>query len=260
MIVLVDLGFEFWRNYFGSGSDVAAYEQTLERVQFYHENYPRVALCCEGRGLKRREWATDYKETRKPKPQDAIDSLVAIGQQIASWGVPVVAADGYEGDDIVASLVKQAWIEEVGILSGDKDLYQLLSPTVKLIGRQGPIGPAECVAKFGVKPEQMRDWLALVGDAVDNVKGCPNVGPGRARDLLQHFGTLDAIMAASTVELGKIRGVGLTTIASLKAWDPTLAVKLVTLLDDAPVDLANLWANPATEPAPPPPESEIPFL
>lgn len=258
MIVLVDLGFEFWRAYYGSGSDVGAYEQTLDRVQFYFEQFPRTAICCEGRNLKRKEWAPDYKEGRKPKPQDAIDSLVAIGQQIASWGVPVVAADTYEGDDIVATLVKQAWIEEVGIISGDKDLYSLLSPTVKIIGRQGMIGPAECVAKFGVKPEQMRDWLALCGDASDNVQGCPNVGPGRARDLLQHFGTLDAILAASTVELGKIRGVGLTTIASLKAWDPTLAVKLVTLLDDAPVDLATLWA-PATEPAPPPQESELPF-
>lgn len=247
MIVLVDLGHIFWTSYFGSGSDVQAYEDTLERVQFYHEQYPRVALCCEGRSLKRAEWFPNYKQNRKPKPQDAIDSLVAIGQQVASWGVPVVAAEGYEADDIVATLVKQAWIDDVGILSNDKDLYSLLSPTVKLITRRGPVGPAECVAKFGVKPEQMRDWLAMVGDGVDGVGatsiGCPNCGPGRARDLLVAFGTLEAIKSLPDSELGKVRGIGAKTLESLRAWDPTLALKLVTLLDDAPVDLATLWAE-----------------
>jgi DNA polymerase-1 len=247
MIVLVDLGYEFWRNYYGVGSDVGAYEQTLERVQFYHEQYPRLALCCEGRNLKRAEWFDGYKKSRKPKPQDAIDSLVAVGQQIASWGVPVVAADGYEGDDIVATLVKQAWIDDVQVLSGDKDLYALLSSTVKLIGRQGLIGPAECVAKFGVKPEQMRDWLAMVGDGVDGVGavtvGCPNCGPGRARDLLVRFGSIGAIKQATDSDLFAVRGIGPKTVDALRSWDPTLAIKLVTLLDDAPVDLATLWSE-----------------
>lgn len=247
MIVLIDLGHVFWTSYFGTGSDVQAYEDTLERVEFYHQQYPRVALACEGRNLKRKEWFPGYKENRKPKPQDAIDSLVAIGQQIASWGVPVVAADGYEADDIIATLAKQAWIDEVGILSNDKDLYQLLTPTVKLITKRGPVGPSECVTKFGVRPDQMRDWLAMVGDGVDGVGattvGCPNCGPGRARDLLARFGSIEAIKALPDAELGKVRGVGPKTLESLRAWDPELALKLVTLLDYAPVQLETLWGE-----------------
>ena len=242
MITLIDASHVFWRNYFGTGSDVAAYEQTLDSFQWYWENCPRTALCCEGRNCFRFELFPEYKSNRKPKPQDAIDSLVAIQQQAASWGCPIVACDGLEADDIIATLVKQAFLEDVQILSNDKDLAQLVSPTVKLCGVRH-MGPADVLAKYGVKPEQMRDWLAMVGDAADAIPGCPNCGPGRARDLLQKFGTLEAIRQVPDAELAKVRGIGPKTLESLRAWDPTLALSLVTLRDDAPVDLATLWTN-----------------
>lgn len=240
MLTLLDFGHAFWRNFYGTGSAVGAYEQTIDQFEWYHREFPRTVLCCDGKNPKRRDWFEGYKATRPPKPAEAIESLVSVGQQVASWGVPVVAVEGYEGDDIIATLVKQAWIDEVQILSNDKDLYALLSPTVRMVGTRH-IGPAECVAKFGVRPDQMRDWLAMVGDAVDAIPGCPNCGPGRARDLLQRFETLEGVRAAKDSEILAVRGVGKTTLASLREWDPTLALKLVTLLDDAPVSLNDLW-------------------
>lgn len=240
MLTLIDLSHAFWRNYFGTGSAVTAYEQTLDSCKWYHDNSPRTVVCCEGRGSLRKSVYPEYKANREAKPEEALDSLTAIGQQMASWGVPIVAVEGYEADDIIATLTKQAWIDEVQIWSNDKDLYQLLSPTVRLVG-QKHIGPAECVAKFGVHPHQMRDWLAMVGDPVDNVPGCPNCGPGRARDLLQRFGSLELIRAASDDEIREVRGVGPKTLASLREWNPDLALSLVTLMDDAPVKLDDLW-------------------
>ena len=242
MITLIDISHVFWRAFYGTGSDVGAYESTLESVQWYWENCPRTALCCEGRNCFRFELFAEYKSNRKPKPQDAIDSLIAIQQQAASWGCPIVACDTYEADDIIATLVKQAFLEDVQIVSNDKDLAQLVSPTVKLCGVRH-MGPADVLAKYGVKPEQMRDWLAMVGDAADAIPGCQNCGPGRARDLLQKFGTLEAIRQVPDAELAKVRGIGPLTIKAIREWDPTLALSLVTLRDDAPVDLATLWTN-----------------
>jgi DNA polymerase-1 len=246
LITLLDLGAEFWRNYFAARLSAAeAYSMTIDRFEWYFRDCPRTVLCCEGRGLKRRDWFPDYKGNRPPKPEEAIESLVAVGQQVASWGVPVLACDGYEADDIIATLVKQAWIDDVQILSADKDLFQLLAPNVKIIGKGGLIGEPECVAKFGVKPSQMRDWLALVGDQADNIPGCPNCGPGRARDLLQRFGSIETIKQTPAEKLLEVRGVGEKTVASIREWDPAMAVRLVTLLDDAPVELESLWSSAA---------------
>ena len=104
------------------------------------------------------------------------------------------------------------------------------------------IGVEECIQKFGVKPHQIRDFLALTGDVADNIPGCPSCGLMRARDLLLRFGSIKGIKAATDEEILSVRKVGLKTLTELRAWDPTLAVKLVTLLDDAPVVLEDLWA------------------
>jgi DNA polymerase-1 len=245
MICLVDLSGSFWRAYYGSKSDVDAYQLTLEQCEGYRKRFERTAICCDCGPLLRSEWSQDYKANRGDKPQDAIDSLRAIEQQIETWDTPLLKVRGYEADDLIAGLVDQAWLDDVVIVSSDKDLYQLLSDSVRMLTKNGEIGPEGCVAKFGVKPEQMRDFLALAGDASDNVAGCPGIGPGRARDLLVKFGTLDAVKSATDEELGEVRGMGEKTIANLRAWDPTMAIKLVTLIKSAPVNLEELWKEVA---------------
>lgn len=241
MITLVDVSAEFWRAYFATRSDVDAYQITLERIQYYRDNCERTAVLCDGSNCIRYSYFPEYKAQRDPKPQDALDSLRSVKEQVASWGMPIIECEGYECDDLMATLVRQAWPEDVQLVVQDKDLYQLISETCWLVGKRGLVREAECIEKFGVRPDQMRDWLALVGDAADNIPGCPNTGPGRARDLLKRFGTIEGIRAATDEEIREVRGIGKKTLDSLRSWDPTLAVKLTTLLDDAPVKLEQIW-------------------
>lgn len=239
MIVLIDLGHVFWRHWHATGSDVQAYELTVETCDWYRREFDRVAVCCDSPRSKRCDIAPDYKAHRKPKPPEAVDSLRSVQGRVKAWGVPLLSADGYEADDLIATLCAQAdaEFEEVQIISNDKDLYQLLSPLCRMSAKGRIIGPAECVEKFGVGPELMRDWLTLTGDTADNIAGCPHVGPGRATDLLMRFGSLDAALAASDEEILSVPGVGLKTLGGLRAWDPSLARSLVTLMTDAPVIL-----------------------
>lgn len=245
MLALIDIGAEFWKNYFGSRSAVTAYELTLERIDWYRHVDCRTVVCCDSPKSKRKEWFDGYKSNRPPKPPEAIESLIAVQQRAATWGVPVVQCEGYEADDIVATLASQAWPEEVHIIGSEKDFFCLISDTVRLIGKHGPIESNECFEKFGVLPYQMTDWLALVGDTADAIPGCPHCGPGRATDLLERFETLDNIRAATDEEILEVHGVGKKTLESLRAWDPALALRLVKLLDDAPVSLERLWNSAA---------------
>lgn len=245
MLALIDLGAEFWKNYFGSRSAVTGYELTLERIDWYRHVECRLVVCCDSPKSKRKEWFPDYKSNRTPKPADALESLIAVQQRAAACGVPVVQCDGYEADDLVATLAKQAWPEEVHIVGSEKDFFCLIGETVRLVGKHGLIGSNECFEKFGVLPPQMTDWLAMVGDAADAIPGCPNCGPGRATDLLERFETLDGVRSASDEDIRSVRGVGPKTLASLREWDPTMALRLVRLLDDAPLTLDTLWSSAA---------------
>lgn len=245
MLALIDIGAEFWKNYFGSRSALTGYELTLERIDWYRHVDCRTVVCCDSPKSLRKDWFAGYKSNRPPKPAEAIASLIAVQQRVATWGLPVVQCEGYEADDLVATLARQAWPEEVQIIGSEKDFFCLIGDTVSLIGKHGPIGTNECFEKFGVLPNQMTDWLALVGDAADAIPGCPNCGPGRATDLLERFETLDGIRSASDEDIRAVRGVGPKTLESLRAWDPTMALKLVRLLDDAPLQLEQLWRGAA---------------
>ncbi len=242
MITLFDLSAEFWRNYFAFGENAdSAYENTLESILYYRGRCERLAILCDGKNLLRCQWASDYKGNRPPKPQEAKDALQSIKEQAAEIGLPVVECEGYEADDLMATLVKQAWPDDVQLVCEDKDLYQVIDDNCWLINRRGIVNEQKCIEKFGVRPGQIRDLLALAGDTADNVKGCVGIGVGRARDLLVKFGTLDKIMAATDEEILEVRGVSEKTLANLRAWDPALAVRLVSLLYDAPVKLEELW-------------------
>jgi len=245
VILLVDLSAEFWRAFHASGA-AEAYHLVVERITGLMASCPRMVICCEGRRPVRFDWFPEYKANRPPKPLDATQSLAAIIGELCSWGLPVLSLDAYEADDLIATLAIQA-TEPVQILSRDKDLYQLLSDNVSIVLEDKTIGPAGCFEKFGVRPDQMRDFLALCGDSADNIPGCPNCGPGRARSLLYRFGTLDALRAAPDYELLALRGIGKKTITSLRGWDPALALKLVTLIYDAPVNLKQLFPSNESE-------------
>lgn len=235
MIWLLDLGGIFWRNWFATKSGRDSFELTMGQV-IAHRDRGRLIVCCDASSM-RKDWFPEYKANRDAKPEAAVESLRAVESLTADMGLHTSKADGYEADDLIASFAAQGFLEDVRIISNDKDFWQLVTDTTLLYTNRGEEGAADCLEKYGIRPDQMIDWQALVGDTADNVPGCPSCGPGRAKDLLQKFETLEAIKAATPEELSEVRGVGEKTITAIQEWDPTMAKRLVTLLTDAPVDL-----------------------
>jgi len=142
----------------------------------------------------------DYKAQRPDMPADLRPQLDGIVEFLAAAGIASHWADGVEADDCIATLARRAadgW--HVVIASSDKDFMQLVSGRVGLLNpndKTGTIwGREQVLAKTGVEPEQVADWLALMGDAVDNIPGVPGVGPKTAAELLKQFGTVENLLA-----------------------------------------------------------------
>jgi DNA polymerase-1 len=142
----------------------------------------------------------EYKAQRPEMPTELRPQLDEIVRYLAAVSVTSVCQPGVEADDYIACLARQAakagW--NVVIASSDKDFMQLVSPQIGLLNpndKSGTIWTREQVrAKAGVEPEQVADWLALMGDAVDNIPGVPGVGPKTAVGLLQQFGSVTALL------------------------------------------------------------------
>jgi DNA polymerase-1 len=234
VITLIDYSHIAWRNWHATKDPGEAYALIIEKMEFYTGD--GAIVCCDGGKLKRKERFPDYKANRKEQPPEAHDTISAALEQVESWFVPLVKIEGHEADDVIATFCAQAFAHEVRIVSNDKDLFQLLAPNVRMETPKGTIDEDGCMRKFGVRPDQMRDWLALVGDASDNIPGCPQCGPGRARDLLREYGTIAGIREHQD-EMTKVHKVGEKTAAAFAAWDEALAIDMVTLVDDLPIKL-----------------------
>ncbi len=241
MLTLIDLSALYWPCYFANDDAPGAFDVALAQVQGIFAGNPRTIVCCEGRNPFRYEMDPAYKSNRPPRPDAAREALAALIGEICDLGIPLVSVDHMEADDTIATLATQA-NEPVHIIGQDKDLMQLLSPTVSMIINGVVCGPHHCVTKFGVRPDQLRDYLAICGDVSDNIKGCPGIGGKGAARLLQQFGTLDAARAATDEQLE----LGPKTLAKFRAWDPTLAVKLVSLLKTAPITIEEILPTEST--------------
>ncbi|HOT61610.1 MAG TPA: DNA polymerase I [Treponemataceae bacterium] len=148
----------------------------------------------------RHELYAEYKATRQKTPEDLHAQVPVIEEILTALGVPLLRQDGFEADDIIASVAEKARAEGRGcvIVSGDKDLMQLVGGTVSIL-KPGKAGGWEAVdaegvrAEWGVGPELMLDLLSLTGDASDNVPGVRGVGDKTAVKLLSQYGTLDGV-------------------------------------------------------------------
>ena len=189
-----------------------------------------------------------YKATREKlaaeQQQDFDQSLSRIRQLLDAFHIPVLGLDGFEADDVIGTLVTQSAAQGVpaAIVSGDKDFYQLVSPGVMLLnpGRGGAAGVEEhwvdignAAERFGVPPERIVDYLALVGDSSDNVPGVRGVGEKTAVELLKTYGDLDAILAHAAEIPGKRPREALQQQADAAR----LSRQLVTIRRDVPVSL-----------------------
>ena len=252
--LLFDLG-GFWREWFATLSQLDSQERIINRIEFLAQTYDAIIVCADSPASWRRDVTRElidsgdleakqgYKSNRPKKAPEAVLALQSTEDRLRKLGFPVVRCDGYEADDVIATLVHQAGDREIHISSEDKDLYQLISPTVTQLTRAGYMDADACRRKFGVGPELMGDLLAVVGDTADNIQGCDRVGAGKGATLLETFGSIDGIKAATRDELTSIKGIGKSVAEAIEAWDPTLARRLVALSTDCPVNLGALIAE-----------------
>ncbi|QOI99531.1 MAG: DNA polymerase I [Phycisphaeraceae bacterium] len=202
--------------------------------------YLAVALDVSGdRGTFRSQIYPDYKAHRPPPPEDLppqVDRCLAI---LAEIGVPTLGAEGFEADDVIATVVRRLRRDHPGvrvrIVSKDKDLKQLLEPgAVELydIHHDQAITADTLRDELGLSPAQVRDMLTLMGDTVDNVPGVPGVGEKTAAALVRDYGSLEGVLAHAADIKGK-RG------ENIRAWAPEapLTRSLITLRDDVPIAL-----------------------
>ena len=144
-----------------------------------------------------------YKAHRPPMPPELAEQLGMVRRVVEAFGLAQLEVAGFEADDIIATLTKVARGAgmDVVICSSDKDLTQLCTEdggvAVLDTMKNRRIGPAEVREKFGVGPEQVGDVLALMGDSIDNVPGVAGIGPKTASELINKFGSLDALLAAA---------------------------------------------------------------
>lgn len=184
-----------------------------------------------------------YKATREKMPEEMAAQYPRIVELTEAFGVARLEKEGYEADDLIATLAKRAERQgiETYMATGDKDMMQVLSPMIKMFnmrpgaGKDSPeiIDAAHLQQDLGLRPEQVIDYLALMGDKSDNVPGVPKVGEKTARELLQQYGSIEGIYA----NLDKIAKKAIHDTLAENRPLAELSRELVTLETNAPLEI-----------------------
>ncbi len=178
-----------------------------------HPDFLAVAWDAPGPTF-RDELSAEYKATRAAMPDDLVRQLPYVRRLFEALGIPVLEAPGFEADDILATLVERALAlpdVEVVIVTGDKDLLQLVGPRVRVLSVSGRTGEpivydeARVRERWGVEPGQIAEVLALMGDAIDNIKGVHGVGEKTAVKLIGQFGSVERLYENLPLVGGKLR-------------------------------------------------------
>ncbi|MEM1080973.1 MAG: 5'-3' exonuclease H3TH domain-containing protein [Pseudomonadota bacterium] len=176
----------------------------------------------------RNEIYPDYKANREPAPPELEQQFAWCKDLVRCLGLPVYADDRFEADDLIATLA-HCWREKghpICIVSGDKDLTQLVGDGDHWwdFARRVKLDPDGVLDKFGVRPDQIADYLALAGDSVDNIPGVPGIGPKTASALLAHFDTVEQLYARiEELPFLKIRGAK-SLVQRLKVHDEDVRI------------------------------------
>ena len=186
---------------------------------------------------KRDEIYDKYKANRAEMPEDLRPQIPLIKQLLQGFRIPILEMDGWEADDIIATVTTQSVAHglDVVIVSSDKDARQLLSPHVRMLNcrKNTFLDEAGLMEDWGVRPDQVVDFQSLVGDSVDNVPGVPKVGPKTAKTLIQQFGTLDNVLANADKAPGKKLAENLVTFAD----QARMSRELVRLRTELPMSV-----------------------
>lgn len=190
-----------------------------------------------------------YKAQRPPMPEGLGRQLDEIDTYLCAAGIASWRRDGVEADDWIAGSARRAAVAgaQVLIASSDKDFMQLVTPHIGLINPNDKTEriwtAAEVVAKTGVRPEQIVDWLSLVGDAVDNIPGVPGVGPKTAADLMRQFGSIDELYR----RLPEVKSARVKSALAAAEGDVRRNQGLISLRDDVGTDFQLEQTAPKVE-------------
>ncbi|MGG5799783.1 DNA polymerase I [Edwardsiella tarda] len=247
-LILVDGSSYLYRAYHafppltnGAGEPTGAMYGVLNMLRSLIMQYQpsHIAVVFDAKGKTfRDELFAEYKSHRPPMPDDLREQIAPLHQMVQAMGLPLLVVPGVEADDVIGTLARRA--EQAGrhvlISTGDKDMAQLVTPNITLINTMTNtvLGPQEVFDKYGVPPELIIDFLALMGDASDNIPGVPGVGEKTAQALLQGIGGLQSIY-------GDIDRVATLSFRGAK----TMGAKL--LLNKEKADLSYLLATIKTD-------------
>jgi DNA polymerase-1 len=210
-----------------------------------------LAVVFDARGPTfRKELYPEYKANRATMPEDLVPQVPIIKEVVRAFNLPAIEKAGFEADDIIATLAKKFAAEglEVTVVTGDKDLMQIVSDRIRLLDTMKDqfSGLPEVAARFGGAPEKVIEVQALAGDSSDNIPGVPGVGEKTAVKLIQEFGSVENLLANLDQVKGKLQEK-LREHAELAL----LSKRLVTLVDDLDLDLdyANFVLGEPNRPA-----------
>ena len=254
-LFLLDAYGSLYRSYFAfiskplrnpQGQNVSAafgfFRGIFQLWDHYHPQYFTAVFDSPGPTFRHVQYP-EYKATRQKAPEDLHTQIPLVKELLALLGIPSIAAEGYEADDLIATIAERCRSEgrQCYVVSADKDLLQLVDGPVRALRPdrdQGYrlIGPAEVQEEWGIPPSLILDYLSLTGDSSDNIPGVPGVGDKTALKLLAEFGTFDAIWA----NLQVVKPEGLRKKLESGQESAILSRKLVTLAYDAPLPFESL--------------------
>jgi DNA polymerase-1 len=205
------------------GFPTGAMHGVIAMLRKLRKDYPSAYAACvfDAKGKTfRDDWYPEYKAHRPPMPDDLARQIPPLHEAVRALGWPLLMVDGVEADDVIGTLTRQA--EEAGmeaiVSTGDKDLAQLVTGRVRLVNTMTneTLDEAGVLAKFGVPPARIVDYLTLVGDAVDNVPGVDKVGPKTAAKWIERVRQPGRLMDRA----GEVKGVAGENLRRALDWLP----------------------------------------
>lgn len=264
-IILIDFDAIYWRHWHTTKPEDSAEQPAIgavAHVRRLRATCNHAIVCVDAPRTWRHELSPTYKSSRAEKPPHAIAQRRNAIQMLEEQGFRPLTVAGFESDDVIASACKWALsrtylnngptngkpVHNVIVATMDKDLHQLVGDRVKVLtlDKGEYRGPEYVRERYGIGPELLGDWLALVGDASDTIAGVPGVGPKTATSLLQKYGSLLGILEAARDQTTDMTPRGRSALLDNQA-QLALARKLVTLRDDLAIDWASYMTDQSTQ-------------